>query len=179
MIGPGDVYFISPSSDLNGRRFASGDIVAPPPADQETDERIQSFADDYLGGRVVASIDANVYEDGKLVGDDKSKLMQRTNARILAEKDLLDMLVPLSGVSFRAALTGKPLDNPQLEKHQELRQAAIDNPDYYDRHMNFRREELTEFLNKSGEDSVRQALKVRRYGKWFKGSDVISRRDTK
>ena len=162
MIGPGDVYLVGPVSGLESFKRESGQIVPPPVPDDEFSRYVDSFVRQFLGGRVEVSVDAVVFEDGFIEGDDNGNLLGNTNAQVQAEKDLVDAGRNVAGAQLRDALA---------------RLAANKSRDVYFEHQARVAGELLEIFDKLGEATVRQAIDARRLGKWFNGADVISRED--
>ena len=162
MLGPGDTYLVTPVSDLAARRYSSGQVFAPPPADEGLLRYIQIFKTEFLGGRGSVQIDSVIFDDGTLIGAHDAGVTGRINNRIQAEKDLLSAIQPLNGKELRDYLNATK--TPELQ-------------DEYFMHKASRAQEFDHLLNAQGEADFRNQIQLRRYGHWFNHNDFITRED--
>ncbi len=164
MLGPGDTYLVTPASELSACKYANGQILAPPVADEGLVRYIQKFTKDFLSGRVTVQIDSVIFDDGTLIGADDAGVLGRVNNRINAEKDLLNAIQPLNGKSLHDYLSATK--NPELKDEYFLHRAS-------------RAQELQELLDAHGEAEFKNELNSRRYGHWFNGNDFVAREGNK
>ena len=104
MLSPGDRYLMTPVSDLNAVRDASGKQTHSLHLDDDMDRIIQVFAKDLAKERCELSVDSIIFDDGTLVGPDTAGRMAKINSRIKGEADLVIAIKDLHGNELRKQL---------------------------------------------------------------------------
>ena len=117
MLAPGASFLITP---ISGFLASSGDAagnrrVVPANRGESLKTMIQQFISNDGNGRVEASVEAVIFEDGTLIGPDGAKMVNRVNSKINGNKDLIDILTNLRGEELAAKLS--EISKKGLEEH--------------------------------------------------------------
>jgi hypothetical protein len=104
MFAPGDLRLVSPVYQLQGTIGDNGAVRLKPIVDEDTLRLMELRSEQYGSRKLVASVDSIVTEDGYLYGPDEGKLLPEFNARLRAESDLKNEVLPLRGEALRESL---------------------------------------------------------------------------
>lgn len=139
---PGKLSFITPVTSLQGTLRADGTRGLEPSLGTMATHLIQSFLDEYGRRQISVSVDSIIDEDGILDGPDEAGLLDRINAKLRAQWDILRGIAGLHGDELAAALA--PTSPVGLARGRKDDQYARTRQEYLD--------SLSRYLARVGEE---------------------------
>jgi hypothetical protein len=144
---PGKVSFISPAGAIQGNLKPDG---TPDVVPVVSERAIRFYLDHYASRQVNVSVDSIIDEDGILDGPDEIGLLDKVNAELKAQWDILEGIKDLHGEQLAAALA--PTSRVGLASGQKH--------DWYVRTRQDYLERLGRYLEQVGEEQLMTEAKA-------------------